>query len=243
LLHKSPKYEDIEIELSEPVHGLSSVKAVLGVPGWWPTGDRLGAVLAHDIGSNYDDAVLVELQRKLTEHRCLTLRFNFPFAEAKKKKGSTDTGAVLERCYRAAIRTMDVAPTAPAAHVFIGGIGLGARTAAHLACQRLKIEGAFFLGYPLHPESEPDNAQPEQLYRAVCPLLFLSGTRDRRCDLTVLRNCVRRSGTPTELRAIEEADQRMHLPKGSLRTPEDVTDEMCSHVLGWITRTLNLGPA
>ena len=41
------RFEQIEIPLPEPVHEQTSVTGTLGVPEWWPTGSRVGVVLAH----------------------------------------------------------------------------------------------------------------------------------------------------------------------------------------------------
>ena len=45
------------------------------------------------------------LCRALTERSYLTLRFNFPFAEAGKRS-SADSAAVLERAIRAALNVL-----------------------------------------------------------------------------------------------------------------------------------------
>ena len=40
-MEQSTQFQDIQIQLPEPVHGLTHVRGVLGVPEWWPTGERI----------------------------------------------------------------------------------------------------------------------------------------------------------------------------------------------------------
>jgi hypothetical protein len=83
VVEPSARFEDLKIQLPDPVHGLSEVSGVLGVPRWWPTGARVSIALAHGAGASFTDPLVEHLHRELTERRYLTLRFNFPFAEAK----------------------------------------------------------------------------------------------------------------------------------------------------------------
>ena len=89
MVEPSARFEELKIGLPEPVHELDSVSAVLGIPRWWPTGSRVGVVLAHGAGSDFSDPMIEGLQRELTERRYLSLRFNFPFAEAKKRRSDS----------------------------------------------------------------------------------------------------------------------------------------------------------
>ena len=104
MVEPSSRIEEIKIPLTEPVHGLVSVPGFLGVPRWWPTGSRVCVVLAHGANSDYTDPLIEYLQRELTERRYLTLRFNFPFAEAKRTR--PDPLPVLRRTFRAALGAM-----------------------------------------------------------------------------------------------------------------------------------------
>ena len=63
MVETSARFEELRIRLSDPVHGLQGVSAVLGTPRWWPTGARVGVVLAHDSGSSLADPLLVHLNK------------------------------------------------------------------------------------------------------------------------------------------------------------------------------------
>ncbi|HXV37404.1 MAG TPA: alpha/beta family hydrolase [Myxococcota bacterium] len=213
---------------------MTEVSAVLGVPQWWPTGQRVGVVLAHGAGRDLTDPVLEFLQRALTERRCLTLRFNFPFGEGAKKR--PDSPEVLQRTFRAAIAMLARDPNAAPARLFLGGKGIGGATAASLAGARVRVDGTFFMGFPLHPSGRPELVQPEELFRVISPMLFLQGERDRSCDLDALRAILTRVGAPTALQVIAEADQHFSVLKKSPRSDEEVRAELLACIHAWIQK-------
>lgn len=234
------QFEEIRIPLIEPVHGREDVSGVLGIPEWWPTGDRVAVAFAHGGPSDFEDPLLAALARGLTEKGYLTLRFNFPFAEAGKRS-SADSPEVLERGFRAALNVLGRDPTALPARLFVGGVGLGSRVAAGLVTDRLHANGLFLLGFPLHPQDRPEKTDPDILYRATTPMIFVQGTRDRRCNGTALRQALRRVGAPIELYDVKEADSAFHVPKKSGRTPEQVQAETFGVLSTWIARRLRQG--
>jgi predicted alpha/beta-hydrolase family hydrolase len=131
-------------------------------------------------------------------------------------------------------------PAEAPAHLFLGGKGLGARVAARLASGRLQIDGAFFLGYPLHPAGEPDNIPDQFLFRIIAPMLYVQGSKDPRCALSSLRRCLSRIGAPTTLRTIGDAD---HTLGGSLPAPPGEVDDpmrlaIAEGVANWIDEPL-----
>jgi predicted alpha/beta-hydrolase family hydrolase len=239
VVEPSARFEQVKIRLSEPVHGLSEVSGVLGIPRWWPTGSRVSIAIAHGANSDITDPLVEYVHRELTERRFLTLLFNFPFAEAKKRR--PDPPTVLRRTYRAAVGALARDPTAAPAHLFVGGVGLGGQVAAELAGSRMRIDGLFLLGFPLHPRGKPEQAKADELFRVVSPALFIQGTRDRRCDLDVLRRTLSRVGAPTTLHVCQEADHQFKVLKRSERTQEEVREEILAAIEGWIQKVLEPG--
>lgn len=237
-MEPSAQFEEVQIPLPEPIDGRDSLSGVLGIPEWWPTGERVAVVIAHGSASDYENPLIVALSRALTERSFLTLRFNFPFAEAGKR-ASADSPAELERAYRAALNSLGRDPTALPARLFVGGVGLGGRVAAGLVADRLHADGLFLLGFPLHPQDKPEKSDPDVLFRATTPTLFVQGTRDRRCEPTALRNALRRVGAPMELYDVEEADSSFQVPKKSGRTNEQVQAEVFSVLSNWLANRLD----
>jgi hypothetical protein len=234
-MEPSATFEELEIPLPEPVHGLDHLSGVLGIPEWWPTGERIAVVFAHAGGGNHEDPLIADLCTALTERSYLTLRFNFPFAQAGKR-ATSDSPAVLERGYRAALNVLGRDPTALPARLIVGGMGLGGRVAAGLVADRLQADGLFLLGFPLHPQDKPEKSDPEVLFKTTAPTLFVQGTRDRRCDPGALRQALRRVGAPIELYDVEEADSAFQVPRKSGRTDEQVHGEIFGVVSNWIAR-------
>ncbi len=238
MVEPSARFEEIKIPLHESVRGVAEVSAVLGVPQWWPTGQRVGVIFAHGLGRDMSDPVLEFLQNALTERRCLTLRFNFPFGETNKKR--PDHSEVLQRTFRAAIATMSQDPNAAPARMFLGGKGIGGAVAASLAGDRARVDGAFFMGFPLHPPGKPELVAPEELFRVISPMLFLQGERDRQCNLDLLRRTLTRVGAPTTLQVIGEADQHFKVLKRSRRTEEEVQQELLACIYAWIQKIVDV---
>jgi predicted alpha/beta-hydrolase family hydrolase len=236
LVEPSARFEEVKIPLSDGAHGLQEVSGVLGIPRWWPTGSRVSVVLAHGANRDMSEPALEHLHRELTERRYLTLRFNFPFAEAGKRR--TDDPSVLRRALRAAIGALARDPTAAPAHLFLGGSGVGGQIAAELAGARVRVDGVFFMGFPLHANDKPEEVQAEQLFRVISPMLFVQGTRDRSCDIETLRQTLTRVGAPTALQVIQEADKHFKVLKKSGRSAEDVHNEVTAGVDAWIQKVL-----
>lgn len=237
LIEPCARFEDVKIPLRDPVHGLEELSGVLGIPEWWPTGNRVSVILAHGSASDLDDPVIALLQRQLTERKLLTLRFNFPFAEAHKRS-SSDSAEALDHAYRCAIAFLGRDPAAAPAHLFFAGKGLGAATAAQVAAQRVRPEGLVFLGFPLHTQGKPDQIHADALFRIVSPMLFVQGTRDRKCDLDALRRTLLRVGAPTTLHVAVDADADFKAPRKSERTTEEIHAEIVEVVEAWIQRIL-----
>jgi predicted alpha/beta-hydrolase family hydrolase len=236
LVETYARFEELRIPLSDPVHGLRDVSAVLGTPRWWPTGARVGVVFAHDAGSSLADPLLVHLHQQLTEHRCLSLRFNFPFAEANRRRA--DPPQVLRRSLRAAVDVLARDPAGAPTNLFLIGMGIGARAAADLVAARLRVDGLAFLAFPLHPPEHPEAAHAEELFRAVSPILFVQGDRDRHCDLPTLQRLLGRIGAPTTLHTTREADHQFRVLKKSGRTADEVRAEILAVVESWIQKVV-----
>ena len=233
MVEQSPRFESLKIPLATPAHGLEEVSGVLGVPEWWPTGSRVAVVLAHGSASNMDDPVIATLHHQLTERKFLSLRFNFPFGELGKRSG-TDSMETMEQALRSAIAILGRDPTKAPVHLILCGKGTGGRVAVKLATARLPIAGLFLMSYPLHPQDRKEEVQAESLYRITAPMLFVQGTRDRRCDVDTLRQTLRRVGASTTLHVCEQADHNFNVPKRAGRTPEDMRAEIYSTVNTWL---------
>lgn len=237
MVEQAPRFEELKVRLPEPIAGVEEISTVLGIPEWWPTGSRVAVAIAHGSASNMDDPVIRDICERLTHRKFLTLRFNFPFGEAGKRSG-TDSMESMDRAFRAALSVFGRDSTQAPAHLVLGGKGTGARVAAELATARLRLAGLFCLGFPLHPQDRPEKIQPETLYRITCPMLFIQGTRDRRCNVDALRETLQAVGASTRLHVCEDADHNFKAPKRSLRTDEEIRNEVFDVLHDWLGRVI-----
>jgi len=232
-MEPTARFDELKIPVAAE-GGALAVSGVLGVPEWWPSGARVGVVLAPGNSGRCDDPLLVDLHRQLTEHKYLALRFNFPFGEAGRKR--PDPPLLLRQTFRAAIQMLSADPTAAPAHVFIGGLALGAKVASHVATDRVRVTGVYALAYPLHVAGRPDKLDAEQLYRIITPMLFVQGDKARNCDLDVLRRTLARVGAPTALHVVAEADHLFRVPKKAGRSHEQIVAETLAALETWFEK-------
>jgi uncharacterized protein len=232
----APQFEEIKIPVPDRVHDLDTVTGLLGIPEWWPTGARVSVVIAR--ASLAPDPLIDHIQRELTAKKILTLSFPLPYMAAGKK--APDDMRILKRAYQAAVALLAQDPSAAPAHVFAGGKNIGALVAANAAtaAARMRLEGLFLLGFPLHKQDDPSDPRSEQLYRAVTPMLFVQGQRDRHCDLPTLRRTLARVGAPVQLHVVDEADHQLRIPKKADRTQEQVNNEVLAALESWMRKTL-----
>lgn len=229
-MNTTVKADAVEIRVTED----TVVEGRVCTPEWWPSGRRVGVVLAHDAEGNIDQPNLVALQHSLAERGHLALAFNFPYAQSGKKR--PDTQPVLERALRvAAASLMNDAENSPA-RLVLGGFGLGARVGAGIVAQGLKVEGLLCLGFPLHPSGKPNQQKAEALYRIICPMLFVQGSRDAHCRVDRLEQLLRSVGAPTRLRVIEDCGQGLGLIRKTERTPEEIWRETLDAAEAFIDR-------
>ncbi len=226
----APRFERVKL----PVSSDTSVSGVVAIPEWWPSGHRAGAVLAHDAVGDLDGELLVALQRRLVTQGFLSIRFNFPFAEQKKKRA--DSESLLERSFRAAAAFLSRDPQDSPSRLAFVGLGLGARVAAQVVAGGIKADSLACLGFPLHPSGKPNQQRSEALFRLTCPILFVQGTRDAYCRLDRLELLLRRIGAPTELRAVVDADHDLKAVRRTPRTPDEIREEVLDTVQAFLAR-------
>ena len=92
--------------------------------------------------------------------------------------------------------------------------------------QGVKAYGLVSLSYPLPPSGKPTQLRAEPLFRIICPMLFIQGTRDATCRVDRMQAVLRRIGAPTELVVIEDSDHKLDVIKRSGRTLEEVRQEV-----------------
>jgi predicted alpha/beta-hydrolase family hydrolase len=200
-----------------------------------PAGARWLYLLAHGAGAGIEHAFMDAIAHALAEYAVATLRWEFPYMTAGKRR--PDPAPVAEASVRAVWEAAH-ARFGSALPMFAGGKSFGGRmtSRAHAVGALPGLRGIAFLGFPLHQPERPAIERAEHLAAATGPLLFMQGTRDELADLVLLRPVIAKLGRRAELHVVEGADHGFAVLKRSGRNDPEVLDEIASTVAGWMER-------
>ena len=140
--------------------------------------------LAHGAGAGMEHAFMETLATGLAGAGMITLRFNFPFSEQKKKR--PDSPAVAHQTIEAA--TNKAHALFPGLPLFAAGKSFGGRMSSQYlsANPRKDVKGLIFYGFPLHQPGKPSIERAEHLKEVKQPMLFLQGTKDTLADIVMM---------------------------------------------------------
>lgn len=191
-------------------------------------------VLAHGAGAGMRHPFLEEVAQALASRGITTLRYEFPYMAAGKKR--PDPPRVLEAAVREAVA--EAQRRHPDLPRIAGGKSLGGRMTSQAAARAALpgVRGLAFLGFPLHPPGAPDDARAAHLEGLDLPMLFLQGTRDAFADPVLLHGVLARLGERASLHRVEDADHGFHVPKRSGRTDTEVVMALAEAVATWTAR-------
>lgn len=191
-------------------------------------------VLGHGAGAGHTHRNMQSIADAFERAGIATLRFDFPFIEAGRKRVDSPevaTARVAEAFAAAAART--------SLPLWLGGHSFGGRMAAQTALDRgLEPAGLVFCSYPLHAPGKPSAARAAHLAEISRPMLFLSGTRDSLADPALLEGVVAKLPT-AELHWLDTADHGYKVLKRARSSTLDVFDEMAQAARGFIDRNSN----
>ena len=180
-------------------------------------------VLAHGAGADFRHANMLGISEALARQNIASLRFNFPFMEAGRRR--VDSQATSVASILAALETArEAAPDLP---LFLGGHSYGGRMASHAVLEEATpvVAGLVFCSFPLHPPKKPGLERAAHLPDIDLPMLFLSGTRDGLATPALLEELVAGLAR-AELHWLETADHGYKILKRSRTSAEDVFDEL-----------------
>jgi uncharacterized protein len=197
-----------------------------------PERARACYVLAHGAGAGMTHPSLEATAVGLAERGITTLRYQFPYMEARGKR--PDPPALAQATVRAAVA--EAARLTPALPLVAGGRSFGGRmtSQAQATAPLPGVRGLAFLAFPLHPAGRPSDERAKHLYDVRIPMLFLQGTNDALADLTLLRPLVDRLGPRGTLTLFQDADHSFHVPARTGRKDADVRREMLDALAAWI---------
>jgi predicted alpha/beta-hydrolase family hydrolase len=151
-----------------------------------PPGATAALTLGHGAGSTLRHRLVQELSQALNAAGIATFRFNYPYSERGR---GMDAEPVRLATVRAAVAA--ATPLAGALPLFAGGHSMSGRMFS-LAVSRAPlpgVRGLILFAFPLH-SGAPNAARAAHLARIELPLLFISGTRDRMAEPTLLTQVV-----------------------------------------------------
>lgn len=223
-------------ELRIPLKELGQVGATLAMP----TGLRFpcGVLLAHGAGNDRFAPLLVHVQQGLARQGVPCATFNFPY----KERGARlpDPFPVLLETYRQVLSYLRRRMARAVGGWVIGGKSLGGRVASHLAAEGEEVHGLVFLGYPLHPASNPERLRADHLPRIRAPMLFVQGTRDALCDLQILSEVLLRlahdHACRVELATIDGGDHSFVLPRSLGHAQANAYELIVRRIREWLKR-------
>ncbi len=193
-------------------------------------------VLAHGAGVGMRHAFMANVAEGLAERGLATLRFQFPYMEAGRRRPDPPAKAV------AAIRSAaaEAAALAPDLPLFAGGKSFGGRmTSTTEAGGHLDgVRGIVFFGFPLHAAGQPDDSRAEHLMDVSVPMLFLQGTRDKLADIGLIRGLCDRLGEATRLVVLDGADHSFKVLKSSGGDDAATMTTTLDAVANWIDQVL-----
>ena len=201
-------------------------------------------VLAHGAGAPMTHPFMANLAHDLAEHGVSTLRCNFAYTEAGRKR--PDRPPRLLSVLRSALELG--AQRAEDLPLFAGGKSMGGRMTSTLLSGHGSpgtetepaiveaVRGVVFFGFPLHRPGSPSVERAAHLYDVPHPMLFLQGPRDTLADLDHLRPELEAIGSRAQLHVVEGADHGFHVLKRSGRSPEEVREELAGTASRWMRR-------
>jgi predicted alpha/beta-hydrolase family hydrolase len=195
---------------------------------WLPGDAEQLLVLAPGAGAGMRHAFLEAMAEALAEARVGTLRFEFPYQAAGKRRPDRPP-VLIDAVCEAVQAAADVAGDLP---LLAGGKSMGGRMSSQAAAAgRLgPVRGLVFIGFPLHAAGKPSSSRAAHLAQVAQPMLFLQGTRDALADLTLLTPIVEELGPRAHLHAVDGADHGFHVLKRSGRDDGEVIAELATEI-------------
>ncbi|HEV7365522.1 MAG TPA: alpha/beta family hydrolase [Gemmatimonadales bacterium] len=223
---------ELTLQISDDIDQVSAL--LLLPPDSW-----LLYVFAHGAGAGMRHRFLESASTALAQRGIATLRYQFPYMEAGRRR--PDPPPVAQATVRsAAEKAAELAPGLP---LVAGGKSFGGRmtSAAAAAAPLPGVKGLVFLGFPLHPPGQPGTSRADHLDRVDVPLLFLQGTRDEFARVDLITDVCEGLEPNATLHLLDDGDHSFGVPKRSGRTPADVLTELTDAIEQW-SRALTARP-
>lgn len=119
--------------------------------------------------------------------------------------------------------------------VVLIGKSMGGRIGCHVALEE-EVAGLVCLGYPLCGGGDPTKLKDKVLRELSTPILFVQGSRDALCPLTLLASVCAEMTAPNEIYVVEGGDHSLTVSKTQLKTTRQTQDDVDQSMLVVIRR-------
>ena len=207
-------------------------------------------VVAHGAGAGMEHPFISGFARAMHDEGFATLRFNFPYREARRRfpdrppvaiatwRAAMDAAATRARAGagadargRAGARATGTRADEP---IWASGKSFGGRMASMAVADGMPAAGLVFLGYPLHPPGRPEKARDEHLPGITVPMLLLQGRNDPfAIPNDQLDELVARIGSTALLEWIEGANHSFEV-KGAKRPAGEIGASLAPRVAAFL---------
>ena len=215
------------------VHNNLFVSTVWAIPTNYSSETGNTVILAHGAGTDIDHEFMTDFQKRITKEGNMTILFNFPYKESQRS--FPDSLPLLKKTLRSVIKAFQNSQLS-SERLFIGGKSMGGKIASYVADSREYLKGLIFLGYPLHPPGYPHRLRSSHWQDIVHPALFIQGTRDKFCQLDLLKQELSKWGGKTTLHIVEGGDHSFKTLKKIARTQQDIRHEISKVISTWLNK-------
>jgi len=154
--------------------------------------------------------------------------FDYPYMLAGRRY--PDKLPDLVAAHGAALQSARASHTGP---VVLAGKSMGGRVGCHLSLElEAQVDVLVCFGYPLRGASARAPIRDQVLVDLRAPVLFVQGTRDALCPLSLLAEVRPRMKAPSELVVVEGGDHSLEVRKTELRARGETQDHVDDRVLG-----------
>ncbi len=180
-------------------------------------------LFAHGAGAPLTSDWMEGTTKALVDAGVCVARFHFPYMHrvvTEGKRRPPDRAPICVATWAAMIAK--AARWKGTRRIVVMGKSMGARMASMWLAEQddpAPVVGAIHLGYPLHPPGKPEKLRSAHLADVGVPQLFVSGTKDPLCTLSLLRRELR-GVSDARIAVVEGGDHslvrtRRELPDGS----------------------------
>lgn len=187
-------------------------------------------LLTHGAGGDLRGRGLVALSRGLAAAGHLSVRANLPYRDAGRRSPPRAEQQVEPY---AAVVTAVTGEQADGPWA-LGGKSYGGRVASMaVAAGLVEATALVFYGYPLHPPGKPDRLRVDHWPDIGVPCLFLQGSRDPFCDLSLLDRHLGDLAGPATLEIVDGGDHSLATRRGN---EAEVLGGLAPRVATWLER-------